>query len=375
MYRGLAPKNIEALKAGDAEALAKSVVGTGLLYAAVLYRSSENAGEKWYEGKRADGTIIDLRPYFPMAPYLLVADIYTRILNGQNVDMAFAAKDIVQGLTGAQFKAGTGLYVVDELFKDIQGAGNAEEAIKKVGSKWMADQGAMLLNPLQQFKDFYAQYNPEEAIYRDAKDSFAGTLFRSVPGAQRALGLPEAESPAMEGPMITQDPALRQLLGATMRPAKNIVQSELDRLGFEQYEIGSRTGETAIDRLINRDLGIIAERGIAPLLQSPQYQSLDTTRKTAAIKAIYAKARAAATAKFNAENPELGLLRKYKTLNREKKTLLNEQVEANTGLTADTLLRQLSKAPLMKNQEQFDALPNGAQYTDPGDYKVYTKGK
>lgn len=375
VYRGLTPKNIAALKGGDAEALAKAVVGTGLLYSAYQYRTSENAGEKWYEGKRADGSIIDLRPYYPLAPYLLVADIYKRINNGENVDMAFAAKDILQGLTGAQFRAGTGLYVVDELFKDVQGAGNSEEAIKKVGSKWLADQGAMLLNPLQQFKDFYAQYNPEEAIYRDAKDSFAGTLFRAVPGAQRALGVPEGESPAMEGPMTTQDPALRQLLGATLRPAKNIVQSELDRLGFEQYEVGSRTGEPAIDRLINRDLGIIAERGIAPLLQSPEYQNLDITRQTAAIKEIYSKAREAAVTKFNAENPELALLRKYKTMKREEKSLLNDQVESSTGMTADTLLRQLSKAPLIKNQEQYDALPVGTQFTDPGDYKVYTKGE
>ena len=375
LYRGLAPKNIEALKAGDAEALAKSIVGSGLLYAAYLYRTSDSAGEKWYEGKRKDGSIVDLRPYYPLAPYLLVADIYKRINTGENVDMAFAAKDIIQGLTGAQFRAGTGLYVVDELFKDIEGAGNAPEAIKKVGTKWLADQGAMFLNGLQQFKDFYAQYNPEEAIYRDAKDSFAGTLLRAVPGAQRALGLPEGESPAMEGPMTTQDPALRQLLGATIRPAKNIVQSELDRLGFEQYEVGSRTGEIAIDRLINRDLGIIAERGIAPLLQSPQYQQLDDVRKTAAIKEIYTKAREAATAKFTAENPELALLRRFKTMKREEKIMLNQQVEASTGMKADELLRQLSKAPLIKSQEQYDALPNGTQYTDPGDYKVYTKGE
>jgi hypothetical protein len=44
-------------------------------------------------------------------------------------------------------------------------------------------------------------------------------------------------------------------------------------------------------------------------------------------------------------------------------------------MSADTLLRQLSKAPLMKSQEQYDALPVGTQFTDPGDYKVYTKGK
>jgi hypothetical protein len=168
---------------------------------------------------------------------------------------------------------------------------------------------------------------------------------------------------------------LRQLLGATIRPVKNIVESELDKLGLTPYDVGSKTGEIAIDRLVNRDLGIIAERGIAPLLQSPEYQNLDNVGKSAAIKEMYSKAREAANAKFNAENPELALLKKFKGMNREEKIMLNRQIESTTGMTADTLLRQLSKAPLIKSQEQFDALPVGTQYTDPGDYKVYTKGK
>ena len=69
------------------------------------------------------------------------------------------------------------------------------------------------------------------------------------------------------------------------------------------------------------------------------------------------------------------MLKKVKAANREEEIMINRQVKASTGMSAPELLRQLSKAPLMKSQEQFDALPNGAQYTDPGDYKVYTKGK
>lgn len=370
----LSKTELDKIAKGDVSTLSKAVVGSSMLYGAYQFRNSENAGEKWYEGKLPDGRVVDLRPYFPAAPYLLVADLIKRKDDG-TLDQAFETSDILQGLSGAQFRAGTGLYVTDQLLKDLSGAGGNMDKAKSIATNWLADVGAGFLTPFQQFKDFYAQYNPEEAVYRDAKESPLGALLRPIPGAQRALGLQPTESPTREGPMTTDNPALRQLLGATIRPAKNIVESELDRLGLTSYEVGSKTGEASIDRLINRDLGTIAERGIAPLLQSPEYQQLDDVRKSAAIKEIYAKAREAATAKFNAENPELSVLRRFKTMKREEKIMLNQQVESRTGMKADELLRQLSKAPLIKSQEQYDALPNGTQYTDPGDYKVYTKGE
>lgn len=359
---------------GDVSAVSKAIVGSSMLYGAYQFRNSEKAGEKWYEGRLPDGRTVDLRPYFPAAPYLLVADLIKRAQDN-TLDQAFETKDILQGLSGAQFRAGTGLYVTDQLLKDLSGAAGNLDKAKTIATGWLADVGAGFLQPFSTFKDFYAQYDPEEAVYRDTKDNPLGALVRPIPGAQQAMGIPAAPSATREGPLTTEDPALRQLLGATIRPAKNIVESELDKLGLTAYDVGSKTGEVAIDRLVNRDLGIIAEREIAPLLRSAQYQSLDNVGKSAAIKEIYATAREVATAKFNAENPELSLLKKFKGMNREEKIMLNRKFEANTGMTADTLLRQLSKAPLIKSQEQYDALPVGTQFTDPGDYKVYTKGK
>jgi hypothetical protein len=359
---------------GDVSAVSKAIVGSSMLYGAYQFRNSENAGEKWYEGRLPDGRTVDLRPYFPAAPYLLVADLIKRAQDN-TLDQAFETKDILQGLSGAQFRAGTGLYVTDQLLKDLSGAAGNLDKAKTVVTSWLADVGAGFLQPFSTFKDFYAQYDPEEAVYRDTKDNPLAALVRPIPGAQQALGVPAAPSATREGPLTTEDPALRQLLGATIRPAKNIVESELDKLGLTPYDVGSKTGEVAIDRLVNRDLGIIAERKIAPLLRSAKYQSLDNVGKSAAIKDMYAKARETANAKFSAENPELSLLKSYRGMKREAKIMLNRQVERRTGMSADTLLRQLSKAPLMKSQEQYDALPVGTQYTDPGDYKVYTKGE
>ena len=377
--RLLSKKNRDAMRAGDPEVLSKALVGTGLIGAAYLFRNSDSAGEKWSEAKLPDGRVIDMKAYFPIPQYLLVADIIKRyndgVVNGQTLDQAIDAKEIFQAVTGSQFRAGTGLYVVDQFIKDLSDAGSDPKKYLDIIGKFAADYGAAIFTPLQTFKDFYAEYNPEEAIYRDTKDSFLGTLVRPIPGAQTALGIPAAESPTREAPMTTENPALRQLLGVAIRPAKNIVESELDKLGLSAFDIGSKTGDTDIDRIINRDLGIIAERGIAPLLESPQYQQLDNVQKSAAIKEIYTKARATATAKFNAENPELALLKKYKGMKREQQIMLNDRVTEATGMSAPELLRQISKAPLIKTQAQYDALPDGTKYTDPGDYKVYTKGE
>lgn len=362
----------EKFAKGDTSALSKAMVGSALLYAAYEFRNSENAGEVWYEAKTKDGKTFDLRPFFPAAPYLLVADIIKRAQDG-SLDLAFASKDILQGLTGAQFRAGGGLYVADELIRDLTGAGTALEKAKNITKQWLANLGGGFLVPFQQFKDFYAQYNPEEAVYRDAKDSALGTALRAVPGAQRALGVPEAELPTREGASITVDPALRQLLGVTVREEKNFLESEIDRLGLKPYELGPNTGDPEMDRLINRDLGIIAERGVLPLIQSGQYKQLDDVRKVQAIRDVYTKARDVAMQKFEAENPELALIKSLKRRNRTEKILINRAFEEKTGKTAEAFLRQLREAPMVRSQEQYDALPKGAKFTDPGDYKVYEK--
>lgn len=357
---------------GDTSALSKAMIGSTLLYSAYEFRNSEQAGEKWFEAKTKDGKTFDLRPFFPAAPYLLVADIIKRAQDG-SIDLAFTAKDVLQGLTGAQFRAGGGLYVADELIRDLSSAGTNTEKAKTIAKQWLANLAGGFLNPFQQFKDFYAQYNPEEAVYRDAKDSALGTALRAVPGAQRALGVPEAELATREGASTTVDPALRQLLGVTIKQEKNFLESEIDRLGLSPYDIGPKTGDPEMDRLINRDLGLIAERAIVPLLQTEQYKQLDDVRKVQAIRDIFGQARKAAVAKFETENPELALVKSLKGRNRTEKVLINRAFEERTGKNAEAFLRQLREAPLVKSQEQYDALPKGAKFTDPGDYKVYEK--
>ena len=59
-------------KSANYEDVAKGLVGLGMYNGAVAFRESEHAGEKWYEGKTADGKTYDLRPFFPAAPFFIL---------------------------------------------------------------------------------------------------------------------------------------------------------------------------------------------------------------------------------------------------------------------------------------------------------------
>lgn len=93
--------------------LSKSIVGSAALGAAIKYRA-DNQDVDWYMMKNGDGSTTDTRPFFPAAPYLLVADIFVKIANGDTDKLS--AKEIISGFTGAQLRTGSSSYVVDTMF-------------------------------------------------------------------------------------------------------------------------------------------------------------------------------------------------------------------------------------------------------------------
>lgn len=373
LFKLLSKKQREAIMAGDTEVLSKAVTGSAMLYAAYEFQNSEYAGSKWYTAKLPNGTEVDLRPFFPAAPYLLVADVIKRFAKGENVDLAYTAKDLVQGMTGAQFRAGAGLYAIDELFKDAAGVASDPKKIIEIPAKIVANYAGSLLTPLNMAKDFYAAVEPEEAIYRDTSESVLARALRPVPGAQRALGAPAQEYASREGDVATQNPALRQLLGATILPEANIIEKEMRRLGFDEYDLIRRTGLAEADREQKRLVGAIAEANAEAYFNQPEYKNADIIRKTEMFKEFYAGVRKAARDEINKYNPNYAALMWFSGRDREEKARINQQTEAATGKTFVQFYRQLDKAPMVTSEEMFNSLPKGTKFTDPGDYKVYTK--
>ena len=372
--RLLSKKEQARLMKGDSDVIGKAVAGSAMLYTAMQFQDSEYAGSKWYNMRLPDGREVDLRPFFPAAPYLLVADLVKRYEDG-TLDVAYTAADIIQGFSGAQFRAGGGLYAVDQLMRDIVQAGSVGEGAMAAIKGVLGNAIGGILTPFSTVKDVIAQFRPEEAVVRDVTEApFLGAALRNVPFAQtELLGLPEQQYVSQEAPRTTDEPLLRQLTGAAVRPAPTIIQDEMRDLGFEDYDIYKKEGFPALDRRAKEIIGSIAEYNADAYFGSEAYQSADSLTKREMFKEFYKGIRSVARDAIKEESPAYAALMYFQDQSREDKIRLNNDYKKATGLDFKAFYSQLAEAPLVQTQEEFDALPAGTKYTDPGDYKVYTK--
>jgi hypothetical protein len=373
-FRLLSKKEQARLMKGDSDVMGKAVVGSAMLYAAMQFQDSEYAGSKWYNARLPNGKEVDLRPFFPAAPYLLLADLQKRYEDG-TLDVAYTAADIVQGFSGAQFRAGGGLYAVDQLIRDLVQAGSIGEGAMSAIKGILGSSLGSVLTPMSTLKDVIAQFRPEEAVVRDTSEApFLGQALRTVPFAQsELLGLPEQQYISQEAARTTDDPLLRQLTGAAIRPAPTIIQDEMRDLGFEDYDLYRKVGIPDLDRTAKELIGSIAEYNADAYFGSEDYQAADSLTKREMFKEFYKDIRSIVRDAIKQENPAYAALMFFQDESREDKIRLNQQYEEATGLDFKKFYSQLIDAPLVQTKEAFDALPAGTKYTDPGDYKVYTK--
>lgn len=360
---------------GDTSALSEGMMGLAMVYAAMQFQDSEYAGSKWYTAKMPDGTEKDLRPVFPIPYYLLLGDLINRFQDG-TIDLAYTSADILQGFVGAQFRAGAGLYVVDELIRDLTRAGKLEDKAMDAIKKTLGSAIGGLIPYGGTVKDIVAQAKPEEAVLRDTSEApFLGAALREVPFAQtRFLGLPEQEYASREAPAQTIDPLLRQVTGlATSRPA-NVIEKEMRSLGLDERDLYQKEGFAALDRRQRQLMGAIAEYNAPAYFNSPEYRNADKLTQTEMFREFYKGIRGAARDAVKNENENFAALIWYNDQSREDKTRLDRDFMKAVGKSYREYYGQLVEAPIPANKQEFDALPKGAKYTDPGDYKVYTKG-
>lgn len=361
---------------GDTSALSEGMMGLAMVYAAMQFQDSEYAGSKWYTAKMPDGTEKDLRPVFPLPYYLLLGDLINRFQDG-TIDQAYTSAEILQGLSGAQFRAGAGLYVVDELIRDLTRAGKLGDKAMDVIKKTLGSAIGGLIPYGGTVKDIVAQAKPEEAVLRDTSEApFLGAALREVPFAQtRFLGLPEQEYASREAPAQTIDPLLRQVTGlATSRPA-NVIEKEMRSLGLDERDLYQKEGFAALDRRQRQLMGYIAEYNAPAYFNSPEYRNADKLTQTEMFREFYKGIRGAARDAVRNENENFAALIWYNDQSREDKTRLDRDFMKAVGKSYREYYGQLVEAPIPANKQEFDALPDGAKYTDPGDYKVYTKGE
>tara|TARA_R100001082_G_C4364188_1_gene160982 strand:+ start:48 stop:3848 length:3801 start_codon:yes stop_codon:yes gene_type:complete len=283
--------------ADNYEDFAKALVGTGVLAGAIGIRESQGTDSRWYEYKLPSGSTIDMRPFFPAAPYLFAADMIVRsnILGLRDGPADPIMKDrgaileIAQALTGTQFRAGLGLYILDDAFNDAT-KGNLDGVMRLFGNG-VGNIANTFTIPLTFPQDVYNSFIADDE-YRQVRQTKSSDLLslivsRSlarVPGNlafekkfSELLGTRPSEpmKSAFTGDVIRRRvPFTRQVFGATLTEPKNYLEAEMIRLRLNPSGIiKSRTGVPEADNLFNDFYGDYAELYVIPaLLANEQYQ-------------------------------------------------------------------------------------------------------
>ena len=341
----LRPKEIKKIAAGDTTAFSQAVIGSTILMATIEAKRKGMAEDhKWYELETTEGKTVDMRPYFPLTPYLFVADVITRIESGRNWG---DAKDILQALSGAQFRAGASLQLIQNLLDGLGGL-DTEEKVNKFMSDYVSDVLGGFLTPLRMFNDFIEQEQDFRAPVPtgDFLTDTTNRLKTSIPIVREQF--PELQSPTRAAapgrpdtvklPIIGAEvpgPITRQLSGATVREEKNIAEREFDRLGYKRRDILPYSGNAVVDQTRAEYLGPLIETVIPVLVQSEQYQSKTNQEKNVLLRQSLKLLRDAANdyIKENKINEEAFAKAAFNRQPKYIKALLNSQ-----GITAETFL-------------------------------------
>jgi predicted RecA/RadA family phage recombinase len=278
--------------------ISKATVGTAALFAAIKHRE-ENQDTEWYNLVDNEGRTVDTRAFFPISPYLVVADFIVKLKNDE-LDEA-GIKQVLEGLTGAQLRSGASSYMIDSFFENLDsltgggGVGDikSEKMAEYIGG-YLGELVGAFTTPARVVGDVMAQFDKEEAFIRDARqiegigaaergvDAFEKAAFRGVPGLSD--NLPVKESPTQSDPMIKQSPLLGQLTGIRSQKRRTDVQKELVDLGYRDFEVVPSTGDKTADAFVKKIMGEFVEDSLAREIAAPGYQRLSDAKRKAAMR-------------------------------------------------------------------------------------------
>ena len=267
----------------------KGIMGSAALYMAVQYRAN-NQDIKFYQGKNDDGSTTDLRPFFPLTPYLALADVIVKSTSDQPAPID--GKEFLEAFTGAQFRTGASSFIIDnfaELLKE-KDARTTERIYEMVGG-YVGELFGAAATPLRVVRDIQAAYDTEAAIVRDAKqtdgvsaeDRFVSalknTVVKDLPELSKSL--PALESPTREGDIYRQSPLAGQIMGGRREAQRNAAEIEFDRFGIKRFQIVPGSGDKVADAAVKKSLGPIVEKRISELVTSERYLNKSDNKKRA----------------------------------------------------------------------------------------------
>ena len=286
------------------EQISKAVVGTAALTAAVHYRSN-NQDTKYYEHRSDNGEAHDLRPYFPLAPYLAIADV---IVKFQNKDLAKVdIKEVVATIIGYQARTGASSFILDNFEDTFAGMSElsddtpTSERVGELLGAFVGEISGGYLTPLRMFRDIQASYDTDTATLKDAKQTsgigiderfksaMTNVYKNNLPGFVQDL--PPKQS-ATDSRDIYRQSSFAGAMGMPRKTrALNLAEAEMERLGISTYTVGRKSSDKTSDALADKEMGGLVERFMPALLADDRYKLSSDAKKTALMKNMLSELR------------------------------------------------------------------------------------
>jgi len=265
--------------AGLSQAFSRGAVGTAALYAAIKIRSEQQENPYW---KLTIGdSDIDTRPLFPIAPYMLLADLIIKTGGFEDEEVKAVIKDgltegsaplgikeIAEGIAGLNMRSTGQLPMFDALFglaqKDETGGYFGEDKVGTAVGEFMSAYFKTPFVGTNFVKDLMASFDQTEAVIRDTKagveglgfqeratSSFGESFKQVLPVAgQQALGLepaPVRNFALRKGPAFRQNTLAKQTLGTRMELPPTEIEREMNALGLPEWQTFRPSGDRVAD--------------------------------------------------------------------------------------------------------------------------------
>ena len=285
-----------------------------LLTVAYQMRDSEAGGDgtKWYELKDREGNLYDLRPIFPLTPFLYMAEVLRRQLQGKT-EADFIpeslSNDAMEAIIGTSVRAGP----IGKLFREgrkifesespFDGAKRGELIGELAG--YLA---AGILTPLRPVSDIAKTFgdresrlyldpklrrniDPSKPWYTNAWRAMMSDLTRGVEPIEELLGGDPYESkafgkvPAYASPTTSEDPstrtipAIKQITGTAQRGARDPVEQEMLNVDIDPFKARIYSGVPEYDNVANRLTGEITQQVLLSYIRGNEYQNMPFEQK------------------------------------------------------------------------------------------------
>ena len=283
----------ELLLASARKKFSQSIVGSAALVAAIQYRAeNQEKIPEWYNMGTSGGRNVDMRPFFPLAPYLLVADVLVKLSEGNSG--AISSKSIYEGLTGSMSRTGREGLMVDGFFEALEGEGSisGEKGTVRIAEgigKWLGEIGGQYMTPTRLVNDAIRQFSPTAALTKDSNiiegegaidrgaQAFWNKFSRNIPILEQLL--PTAENPTADRDIYEKSSVIKAFFGVRFTEKKTAAELELRNHGFEAWQVVLPTGDKTADRYVKRFMGPLVAQYIGELINSKEYLKDNKVRK------------------------------------------------------------------------------------------------